>query len=53
MCEIVRAAIAGGKFEKVTMDLVNIPIKVIIYNIWRYLIMWIVLVIVNRLNYVP
>lgn len=28
MCEIVRAAIAAGKFQKVTTELVNIPVKV-------------------------
>jgi len=47
MCEIVRAAIAAGKFEKITMDLVNIPVKVL-YRLYRdhyylrYLTMWIV-----------
>jgi len=29
MCEIVRAAIAGGKFSKVTNDLANIPLKIL------------------------
>lgn len=28
MCEIVRAAIAAGKFQKITTELVNIPVKV-------------------------
>jgi len=31
MCEIVRAAIAAGKFSKITTDLVNIPVKVFDY----------------------
>jgi len=29
MCEIVRAAIAGGKFAKLTSELVDIPVKVL------------------------
>lgn len=29
MCEIVRAALAAGKFSKVTTDLVNIPTKIL------------------------
>lgn len=29
MCEIVRAALAAGKFSDVTTDLVNIPLKVL------------------------
>jgi hypothetical protein len=29
MCEIFRAALAAGKFSKVSTDLVNIPLKVL------------------------
>jgi hypothetical protein len=28
MCEIIRAAIAAGKFAKITTELINIPVKV-------------------------
>lgn len=28
MCEIIRAAIAAGKFQKITTELINIPVKV-------------------------
>jgi len=29
MCEIVRAALAAGKFSKVATDLTNIPLKIL------------------------
>jgi len=29
MCEIVRAALAGGKFAKITSELKNIPPKIL------------------------
>jgi len=29
MCEIVRAALAAGKFAKITSELVSIPVKIL------------------------
>lgn len=29
MCEIIRAALAGGKFAKITSELNNIPVKIL------------------------
>jgi hypothetical protein len=29
MCEIIRAALAAGKFSKITSELNNIPVKIL------------------------